>query len=183
LAAQTFTYVDSSGDNQHNNGFGTYSFGQVDDPKKPLFDAALIFKIRKPLPVPAVRISFTHTNRMNVSVWLSVEGSPMPKRQIWPPPQYHDDAAESYHTGRWFPWDDNSRNLSFTVRAPTELMWPPGPDSRLILDLYDAAPVTETGGALVEFAAAFGGHVMTCAALAGGPAPFNPYTHQRFFIG
>lgn len=183
LSAQTFTFVDSYGDRKHHNGFGTYSFAEIDNPQKAFFSAALIFKIRKPLPIPAARISFTHSNRMNVALWLSVEGSPMPKRQIWPPPQYHDDGAESHSEGRWFPWDDNSRNLSFTVRAPSELMWPPGPGNRLVLDLYDTAAVTGTGGHLVEFTAAFGGHVMTCAALAGGPMAFNQHIHQRLFIG
>lgn len=183
VAAQTFTFVDSYGDRKHNNGFGTYRFAEIDNSKNPLISGALVFKIHKPLPVPAARISFTHSDRMNVALWLSVEDSPIPKRQIWPPPLYHDDGAESISSGRWFPWDDNSRNLTFTVRAPSELMWPPGTGSRLVLDLYDTAAISSTGGNLVEFTAAFGGHVITCAALAGGPIAFNPYTHQRFFIG
>lgn len=183
FAAQTFTFVDSYGDRKHNNGFGKYSFAEIDNSHKPLISQALIFKIRKPLPVPAARISFTHSNRMNVALWLSLEGSPIPKRQIWPPPQFHDDCSESFIQGRWFPWDDNSRNLTFTVRAPSELMWPPGPSSRLVLDLHDAAAVSNTGGHLVEFTGAFGGDVMKCQALSSGPVPFGPHTHQRFYIG
>jgi hypothetical protein len=181
--AKTFTFVDSAGDQRHNGGFGTYSFAQIDDPQNPIISKAEVINIVPPRPVPAARIWFTHTNRMNVALWLSIEGSPIPKRQIWPPPQFHDDCVESRVQGRWFPWDDSSNNLHYTVRLPSEMMWPPGKGERLVLDLHDSAAVTNTGGHLVEFTAAFGGHVMKCDTLAGGPVQFEPHTHQRFFIG
>jgi hypothetical protein len=181
--AQTFTYVDSAGDKRHKGGFGTVSFLQVDDPQKPYFSKAEVIKIVTPRPVPAARIHFTHTNRMNVGLWLSVEGSPIPRRQIWPTPQYHDDFIDSYHSGRWMPWDDNSANLHFTVRLPTEFLWPPAPGNRLVLDLHDSGAFTTSGGQLEEFTVAFGGDVRPCTAVAAGPVQFGPHSHQRFFIG
>ncbi|MDD9944353.1 MAG: hypothetical protein OXU20_25135 [Myxococcales bacterium] len=182
LAAKTFTYVDSAGDRKHNAGFGTVTFAEVDDPKRPYFSKAEVIDIVSPRPVPAARIRFSHSNRMNVGLWLSVEGSPIPRRQIWPPPQYHDDGLESRFLGHWMPWDDNSRNLHFTVRLPTELIWPPGPNNRLVLDVHDSGAYTTTGGQLDEFTAAFGGHVVKCDALNEGPAQFGSHSHHRFFI-
>lgn len=182
-AAKTFTFVDSAGDRRHTGGFGTYSFAQIDHPQNPLIGKAEVINIMPPRPVPAARIRFSHTDRMNVGLWLSVEGSPIPKRQIWPPPQLHDDGDESRHQSRWFPWDDNSNNLHYTVRLPSELMWPPSKGQRLILDLHDSAVITNTGGQLDEFTAAFGGDVIKCKALDQGPAQFAALSHQQFFIG
>lgn len=183
MATRRFTYVDSKGDRGHSGGFGTYTFAQIDSVHNPIVSKAEIISIVPPRPVPAVRVKFSHTNRMNVALWLSVEGSPLPRRQIWPPPQFHDDLQDSRHSGRWNSWDENSDNLHFTVRAPTELMWPPDQGNRLVLDLFDCGAHTTTGGQLEEYTAAFGGHVMTCNALQSGPVRFDAFTHHTFRIG
>lgn len=177
-----FTYVNSSGDCWGRDGFGTFSFQDVDDPHTPpIINVAECLEIIPPNPVPAARIAFTHTNRMNVDLWLSIEDSPIPKKKIWPPAQTHD-FEKSRDEGRWFPWDDNSRNLCYTVRLPSETDWPPSSHNRLVLDLYDSGAYSESGGNLVEFTAAFGGHVITCADLSQGPVKFDSRTHHRFCI-
>lgn len=51
-AAQTFTYVDSSGDKAHSGGLGTVSFLHVDGPKKPYFSKAEVIKIHLLRPDP-----------------------------------------------------------------------------------------------------------------------------------
>jgi hypothetical protein len=172
-ANKTFKYVNSVGDRWGANGFATYTFDQIDNKNK--VHSADIIKIVPPKPVPAARISFTHSNRMNVNLWLSVEDSPIPKRKIWPHLQPRRDKHHSE-------WDDNSRNLSYTVRLPSELIWPPSPGSRLVLDLYDSGVFSDTGGTLTEFTSAFGGHVLNCSELSKGPTKFNVREHRRFHI-
>ena len=165
--AKTFKYVNSVGDNWGQDGFGTYTFQEIDNHKAGVIDldSAEIVEICPPKPVPAARISFKHTNRSNVHLRLSAENSPLPKNKIWPQG-----------------WDENSRNLSFTVRLPSEFIWPPLPSNRLVLDLFDSAEFSNSGGKLEEFTAAFGGHVLKCSALSNGPVSFNPLDHQCFHI-
>jgi hypothetical protein len=172
-ANKTFKYVNSVGDRWGANGFATYTFDQIDNKNK--VHSADIIKIVPPKPVPAARISFTHSNRMNVNLWLSVEDSPIPKRKIWP----HLQPRREKHYSEW---DDNSRNLSYTVRLPSELIWPPSTGSRLVLDLYDSGAFSDTGGTLTEFTSAFGGHVLNCSELSKGPTKFNVREHRRFHI-
>jgi len=172
-ANQTFKYVNSAGDNWGKDGFEYYTFSQIDN-KDPIKSADII-KIITPRSVPAARISFTHTNRMNINLWLSVEDSPIPKRKIWPHLQPRRETHDSE-------WDDNSRNLSYTVRLPSELIWPPSPSSRLVLDLYDSGAFSDSGGELVEFTAAFGGHIVKCPHLSKAPASFKAREHRRFYI-
>lgn len=165
---KTFRFVNSYGDRWGDNGFSNYRFNQIDN-KQGIWGAlgnAYIIEIVPPRPVPAARIWFKHTNRMDVNLWLSVENSPHPKRKIWPT---HD-------------WGDNSRNLYYTVRIPSEFIWPPSTGNRLILDLYDSAQFSETGGRVEEFTVAFGKHVLICPQLASGPVTFGPREHKRFSI-
>jgi hypothetical protein len=164
---QTFRYVNSAGDKWNTGGFATYTFAEIDAKRAGdvTFVSAEIVEIQPPKPVPAARIHFTHSNRSNVHLSLSVEDSPHPPRKFWP----HG-------------WDDNSANLGLTVRLPSEFIWPPSASNRLILDLYDSGQYTVTGGSLVEFTAAFGGHIVPCSSLAAGPAAFKPREHRRFLI-
>lgn len=101
-----------------------------------------------------------------MNLWLSIEGSPAPKRRIWPPPDTSDP----------------SRTLHYTVRLPGEVIWPPQPGQRVFLDLYHSGEHSEVGGQVEEFKAAFGNHVLDCAQLTSGPVAFGPRTHTRFFI-
>jgi hypothetical protein len=164
---QTFKYVNSIGDKWGTSGFAAYTFAEINAKKAGdvTFGSAEIVDIHPPKPVPAARIRFTHSNRSNVHLSLGVEESPHPPRKFWP----HG-------------WDDNSANLSLTVRLPSEFIWPPSPDNRLVLDLYDSGQYSNTGGSLVEFTAAFGGHIVPCSSLAAGPVTFKPREHQCFQI-
>jgi len=172
---QTFKYVNSNGDRWGDEGFAYYTFNQIDN-KNPV-TAADYIKIVPPRPVPAARISLKHSvNRLNMELWLSVEDSPIPKRKIWPhlqPMRLSDNHTE---------WDENSHNLTYTVRLPSELIWPPSPGNRLVLDLYDSGAFSETGGTLEEFSAAFGGHVIKCSELSNGSVNLMVHKHRRFYI-
>lgn len=162
--AQTFTYVNSLGDKWGNGGFGTYTFAEIDAGQvgNIKFTIAQTFDIHPPRPVPAARIAFTHTNRANMVLWLSIEDSPHPPRQIWP---------QGY--------DENSANLRFTVRLPSELAWPPTHRSRIILDVFDTGEYTQSGGTLTEFTAAFGGHILKSTDI---PISFKPRQHLRLAL-
>jgi hypothetical protein len=162
--AQTFTYVNSSGDKWGKGGFASYSFAEVDagHAGNVAIDAAETFAIHPPRPVPAARIALTHTNRANVVLGLSIEDSPHPPRQIWPQD-----------------WDENSANLRLTVRLPQELVWPPTSRSRILLDVFDTGQFTQSGGTLTEFTAAFGGHVLTSGDV---PIAFKPRQHLRLAL-
>lgn len=170
--AKIFTFVDSAGDRAHVDGFGSYPFTSIDAGEHAglKFGRAYVIDPIPPRPVPASRIRVVTPKaggrRLNLNLWLSVEGSASPKRRIWPPPSSSDP----------------SRILHYTVRLPSELIWPPRAGQRLILDVYDSAEFSETGGELEEFTAAFGKHVMPCPQLAGGPVPFGPRQHKRFTI-
>ena len=164
---QTFRYVNSAGDKWNTDGFATYTFAEIDAKKAGdvTFDGAEIVEIHPPKPVPAARIHFTHSNRSNVHLSLGVEDSPRSPGKFWP----HG-------------WDDNSANLNLTVRLPSEFIWPPSAGNRLVLELYDSAQYSTTGGSLVEFTAAFGGHIVPCSSLSAGPVAFKPREHRRFLI-
>jgi hypothetical protein len=170
----TFKYVNSGGDNWGQDGFGTLAFKGIDNkqvqvppgwPGGGVVKAADIIEIHPPKPVPAARISFNHTNRSNVHLWLYAENSPLPRNKIWPQG-----------------WNENSRNLSYTVRLPSEFIWPPSANNRLVLELYDAAEYSNSGGQLVEFTAAFGEHVVGCSRLTNGPIGFGAREHVQFCI-
>lgn len=164
--SETFKIVDTGGDKSGDGGYNTFTFQQLDNKEHvdflggPIDQAYIILKWNKvppPRPVPAARIHVKHNDdRGNIHLWLSVEDSPLPKLKIWP----HG-------------WDDNSRNLHFTVRLPSEFIWPPSDNNRIILELYDAATYSNTGGEIVEFTVAFGGHVIECKKLVKNPITFN----------
>ncbi len=172
--AETFKFVNSAGDKWNGDGYGTFTFNQLDNHEHlwflggPIGDAQILKKWRKvaaPRPVPAARIAFAHSDRANVQLWLSVEDSPHPRSKIWS----HG-------------WDDNSRNLSLTVRLPDEFIWPPSQRNRLILDLFDTGEFSKGGGTLKEFTAAFGGHTVSCSALSKMAVSFGTREHLRFTI-
>jgi len=78
-----FKYVNSYGDRWGQGGFNYYSYDQI-DAHDPVASAERI-EIIPPRPVPVVRLSLKHSeNRLNVGLWLSAGGSPLPKRRIWP---------------------------------------------------------------------------------------------------
>jgi hypothetical protein len=169
--SRTFKILNSWGEDWGNNGFGTFKFEEIDE-KKGLFDgteveidSAEIFDIYPPKPVPAARISISHTNRSNVLLWLSVEDSPLRRNSIWSRT-----------------WDEHIQNIDFTVRLPSEFIWPPSQNNRLILDLYDTAKFSDTGGKLTEFVVAFGGHIVECSELSDGPIEFKARQHLTFHI-
>lgn len=177
--AQTFKYVSSSGDKWGKDGFETFTFQQLDK-HQPVLQDGVVVEARvidkddfiPPKPVPAARISFKHSDdRSNVHLWLSVEDSPLPRRKIWSPPQDNKEM-----------WDECSCNLSFTVRLPSEFIWPPSYENRLMLDLYDAANFSNTGGCIEEFTAVFGLNIFGCGQLMDGPIIFKPREHLRLFI-
>jgi hypothetical protein len=165
-----FKYVNSDGDTWGDNGFSTFTFQEIDNHKAVRyyifnFNSAEIIEILPPKPVPVARISFKHTCRSNVHLWLSAENSPLPKLKIWP---------QGYR--------EKSRNLSFTVRLPSEFIWPPTENNRLVLDLYDSAEFSKSGGQLEEFTVVFGGHVIECPDLLKGPTNFSARDHKHFHI-
>lgn len=170
-----FKYVNSMGDKWGDGGYSYFTFDQIDDPKQRIIDLAQTIEIVCPRPVPAARIKFTHSNRLNVHLWLRIEGSLKPKRAIWPHLPLRAVSPDQ-------DVDDNSGNLHYTVRLPSELMWPPTPQHRVILDLYDSAAFSNTGGYLEEFTIGFGGHPMACEQLKNGKVAFKPLKHYQFTI-
>ena len=81
---QTFGYVDSA-NYADRTGFGTnvchinqQKAGNIGN-----ISAAEIWEVIPPKPVPAAIINVSHKkSRMDLNLWLSVEGSPHPKRKI-----------------------------------------------------------------------------------------------------
>jgi len=164
---QTFKYVNSDGDKWGDNGFSTYTFAEINAKKSGnlSLDTGEVIDVVPPKPVPAARIQFHHADRGNVHLWIGAENSAKPPHKIWP------------HC-----WDDNSRNLDFTVRLPAGFVWPPLPENRVYLDLFDAGTYSHTGGSLVGFTAAFGGDVRPCAKLQAGPLKFATGEFHRTYL-
>jgi len=69
--------------------------------------------------------------------------------------------------------------VTVTLRTP---VWPPSPANRVLLDVHDTGYRSGSGGEVVEFTAAFGGHVMPCPALATGPVAFSGCSHLRLSV-
>ncbi len=172
--AKTFKILDSGGDKLGNGGYHTITFDQVDKKEKLWFLGDYIShayilpkweKIPPPKPVPAARIQIKHNDeRGNIQLWIGIEDSPLPKNKIWS----HG-------------WKDNSRSLHYTVRLPSEFIWPPSEDNRIILELYDSAIYSKnSGGEIIEFTAAFGGHVIKCEKLALGSIKFK--SRDRLYL-
>lgn len=166
-SSKIFKYVNSVGDNWGNHGYSTYTFKEIDNKQtgNTKIHSAEIVEIHPPKPVPAARISIKHSKRSSVHLWLSVEDSPLPKNKIWP----HG-------------WDDSCSNLCFTVRLPSEFIWPPSKNNRLVLELYDSGEFSSSGGELVKFTTAFGGHIVKCSELSKGPISFKAREHRQFCV-
>jgi len=168
---KTFKYVDDKGD-RIQGGFDTFTFAEIDN--KIIWgnyhlDKAYTIEIIPPRPVPIAHIWIKHnTSRMNLNLWLSIDGSPQPKKKIWPASELQDD----------------SQNLNYNVRLPSEIIWPPSPGNRIVLDLYDSgARWSGGGGEVIELRAAFGAHIINCTeVLNNGPITFKSGEHRRFYI-
>jgi len=163
---QTFKYVDSAGDQAWQGGFSTFTFTEIDNKKVYLgtISKAYTIEIIPPKPVPVAHIWIEHeTRRMNLNLWLGIEDSPLPKRKIWP---------------AWEWGEDNSRTLRYTVRLPSELVWPPKLGNRVTLDLYDSGAIEPSGGTVKAFTVVFGGHIINGAGL---PVKFKAGEHLRLF--
>lgn len=176
-----FKFIDSGGDRAHQNGFGTFTFGEIDSKKTNwlgVVASAEIIRIIPPRPVPIVRIGVRHAlSRQNINLWLSAEGSPKPKKKIWT---------------AWELPEDNSSGLDFKVRVPSEFIWSPSPKNRLLIDLYDSGAIpllvngnqVPSGGEIFELYAAFGNHVIQCTELRekGGVIKFKTGEHKVLTI-
>jgi len=195
-----FKFVNDFGDTQYayvaNNpmqggAFATFTYDEVDSKNswRGYLEEALIFQIIPPKPVPTARIWVKHnSNRNNINMWLSVEDSPKPKKKIWPPWELTVE-----HKGGWDAVgggpENVSHTLNFTVRLPSEFIWPPSPDNRLVLDLYDSdaldSKFSKGGGELVDFRANFGNHIVNCKEILNNhpnSIKFKSNEHKRFYI-
>jgi hypothetical protein len=166
---QEFKYVNSWGEKWNNGGLGTLTFAEIDNRQidnpwldKHTISSAEVVDIHPPKPVPVARIHIKHTDRSNVHLWIGAEDSPHPRSQIWP----HG-------------WNDRCANLHFTVRLPSEFIWPPSATNRVVLELYDAGTYSQSGGELVEFTAAFGLHTFGASQL---PTKFKTGDHLHINI-
>jgi hypothetical protein len=168
---KTFTFVDSA-NIANRSGYGTLTFGDVDKQRFVIgnITGAEIWEVIPPRPVSAAIIRINHkTGRMNLNLWLSVEGSPHPKRKIWP---------------AW-EWAEEDRfELNVRVLVPTEFIWPPSPSNRVVLDVHNSGAIGGAGQAEVgEFAAAYGAHVVACnEVLNRGPIVLKPGEHRCFYV-
>jgi hypothetical protein len=168
---QTFKYVDSKGDREGQGGFKTFTFAEIDNKMvwgNYQIEKALTFEIVTPRPVPVANIWIKHDySRMNLNLWLSVEGSPQPKKKIWP----------AYELA------DYSQTLHYNVRLPAEFIWPPSSGNRIILDLYDSGAQWGGGGEIVELRASFGNHTINSEqVLNQWPIRFKSGEHKQFTI-
>jgi hypothetical protein len=181
-AKKTFTFVDSAGDQAHGgDGFGTFTYAEINAKKSNWLGTihkAYTIEVVPPRPVPVAEIWVKHSaTRLNVNLWLSVEGSIQQKRKIWPPYE-----IDSYDTGRPF---DDSRTLHYRVPLPTETIWPPATKRRVLLDLYDSNAIERGagGGEMIAFRAAFGNHIINSKqVIKSAPIQFKAYQHRRFAI-
>lgn len=177
-ATQRFKVLDSAGDQAYgaDGAYHFLAFADADAQQMPgwgRISAAYTIQIVPPRPVPVAEVWIEHdSTRANVDLWLSAGGSPQPKRKIWP----------AHQTGE--PLPDPSRTLHYKVPLPREIVWPPSPQGRAVLDLYDSNRIASGpgGGRVRAFRAAFGLHVVDSAALAGGPVAFKAHDHVRLTI-
>lgn len=152
--SQRLKFLNSWGDRWGENGFGYVDYANINQE----INSAQIYKIVPPPPVPCVRIRFTSQWRQDVHLWLGIEGTNLIKR-IWPSGQRQD----------------NSWNLWLTVTLPPGFNWPPSPQHRIFLDVYDAGGHSNAGGAIQEFSAHFGEEHRFCTEILQGiPDPENP---------
>lgn len=150
---QRFKFINSWGDNWGDNGFGYVAYSNINQE----LDSAQVYQYVPPQAVPCARIRFTSQWRQDVNLWLGVEGTQQVKR-IWPSGQRQD----------------SSKNLWFTVKLPTGFVWPPSPQNRIFLDVYDSGSHSHAGGAIQEFSVHYGDQHRFCnEILQGIPDPDN----------
>lgn len=172
-AKSSFTFVDSSGDRAHKDGFGTFSYTEIDANKTWMGNTgnAYTIKIVPPKPVPVAEIWIEHAHsRSNLNIWVSMSDSPRPKTKLWP---------------AWEDPDDDSRNLHYKVPLPREMMWPPTNSSRVALDVFDSDAIHRGagGGKIHVFRAMFGNHIVNSTeVLNNNPISFAAGEHRRFFV-
>ncbi len=160
-STRRFKFVNSWGDQWNEGGFGYFGYDSLNKE----VEGAEQYHVVTPKSLAVAHISFTHSCRQDVFLWLGIEGYPSAKR-IWPTGQLQDV----------------SHNLSFTVTLPRGFVWPPGPDNRLYLDIYDCGRHYESGGQLQAFWAAFCYQVVPSAQLENGPVNFQPHTLTHVFL-
>jgi hypothetical protein len=180
-ATQTFTYVDSAGDQAYPaGGFSTFSYAEIDAQQTNWLGRisnAFTIEVIPPPPVPVAEIWVEHAaTRLNLNLWLSAEGSAQQKRKIWPPYELLGGDGQPF---------DTSRTLHYRVPLPRELIWPPEPDGCVVLDLYDSNAIVRGpgGGQVKRLRAAWGHHVIESAQVSGqGPIAFGPNGSLRLTI-
>lgn len=146
--------------NSWGDRFGQGGFGYLDyDSLGVEVESAQVYQfVPPPTAVSCARIRFTSEWRQDVHLWVGLTGTKLAKR-VWPSGQRQDD----------------SRNLWFTVTLPPEFGWPPSPQNRLFLDVYDTGAQSRSGGAILEFSAHFNDQHRFCSEiLQGTPDPDNP---------
>lgn len=173
---QRLKFVNSWGDRWGEDGFGYIDYGDASTQ----IDSAQVYQFVRPKPMPVARVRFTSQWRQGVNLWIGVEGTAKVRR-IWPSGQRQD----------------NSRNLWLTVALPPATPWPPGPQNRLYLDVYDEGARSRAGGSILEFSAHSGEDHRFCteilqgapdldqpsATLGVAPKVFTPNTMTRVTIG
>jgi hypothetical protein len=150
-ATQRLKFINSWGDRWGENGFGYVDYNRINQD----LQSANVYQFVPPQAVPCARIRFTSKWRQDVHLWIGVEGTNFIKR-IWPSGQRQD----------------NSWNLGITVTMPLGFAWPPSPQKRLFLDVYDAGSKMSVGGTIEEFSAHFGDEHRFCREILQGMA--NP---------
>jgi hypothetical protein len=152
-STQRLKFLNSWGDRWEENGFGYVDYARIHED----LDSAQVYQFVPPPAVPCARVRFTSQWRQDVQLWVGVEGTNMVKR-IWPSGQRQDVS-----------W-----NLWLTVTLPTGFAWPPSPQNRLFLDVYDAGAHSNAGGAIHEFSAHLGDQHRFCEEILQGiPDPDN----------
>jgi len=152
--SQRLKFINSWGDRWGENGFGYVDYDRVGDD----INSAQVYQFVPPQAVPCARVRFTSQWRQDVHVWIGVEGTTMSKR-IWPSGQRQD----------------NSHDLWFTVTLPQGFNWPPSPENRVFLDVYDTGAHSNAGGEIAEFSVFFGDEFRFCTEiLQHAPDPGTP---------
>lgn len=144
-----FKFINSWGDLWGENGFGYIDYNKLDQE----ISSAQVYPVKPPLSVPCAKIRFRSQYRQDINLWLGVEGK-MLSKCIWPTRQRQD----------------TSHNLSLIVTLPRGFAWPPSPENRVFLRVYDSGAHSNAGGSIDEFTVGFSGQYHYCTEIAHGPA-------------